>query len=182
MLHDGKRSTLTFPMIGRLAELLLRVNETARHAHALTYSHVFMDEFQDTTQVQYDLIQTLFLGTDTVVTAVGDNKQQIMLWAMAMEAPFDVFEADFGAKRIHEGNGRKLALHEMPQSISIRDCFAALSDIGIKRLLPDTCQNRSLKAFICVKAWRSLPRKTRRTRPRQPELLSLRPAPLTLAP
>lgn len=43
-------------------------------------------------------------------------------------------------------------------------------------------QNRSLKALICVKAWRSLPRKTRRNRPRQPELLSLRPAPLTLAP
>lgn len=100
MLHDGKRSTLTFSMIGRLAELLLRVNETARLAHALTYSHVFMDEFQDTTQVQYDLIHTLFLGTDTVVTAVGDNKQQIMRWAMAMEAPFDVFEADFGARRI----------------------------------------------------------------------------------
>lgn len=98
MLHDGKRSTLTFPMIGRLAELLLHVNETARYAHALTYSHVFMDEFQDTTQVQYDLIHTLFLGTDTVVTAVGDNKQQIMRWAMAMEAPFNVFERDFGAR------------------------------------------------------------------------------------
>lgn len=99
MLHDGERSQLTFPMIGRLVELLLRVNESARLAHVLTYSHVFMDEFQDTTRVQYDLIKTLFLDTETVITAVGDNKQQIMRWAMAMARPFDTFERDFGAKR-----------------------------------------------------------------------------------
>lgn len=56
-----------------------------------------MDEFQDTTQVQYDLVETIFRGTDTVVTAVGDNKQQIMRWAMAMENPFGAFDIDFAA-------------------------------------------------------------------------------------
>src|SRR5260370_1266975 len=86
-------------MIGRLAELLLRVNPMAREALRLTYSQLFMDEFQDTTQVQYDLVKTIFLGSDAVVTAVGDNKQQIMRWAMAMDDPFSVFEADFGARR-----------------------------------------------------------------------------------
>lgn len=98
-LHGTSKSHLSFPMIGRLAELLLRVNPMARDALRLTYSHLFMDEFQDTTQIQYDLVQTIFMGTGTVITAVGDNKQQIMRWAMAMDAPFTAFEADFGATR-----------------------------------------------------------------------------------
>jgi len=97
-LHSGKTSFLTFPMIGRLAELLLRVNPTMRDALGLTYSHLFMDEFQDTTQTQYDLVRTIFLGTNTVITAVGDRKQQIMRWAMAMNDPFSAFETDFGAE------------------------------------------------------------------------------------
>lgn len=98
-LHGSATSHLSFPMIGRLAELLLRVNPLARDALRLTYSHLFMDEFQDTTQIQYDLVQTIFMGTAAVITAVGDNKQQIMRWAMAMDAPFAAFETDFGATR-----------------------------------------------------------------------------------
>jgi superfamily I DNA/RNA helicase len=98
-LHGGKRTFLSFPMIGRLAELLLRVNPMARDALRLTYSHLFMDEFQDTTQIQYDLVRTIFLGADAVITAVGDNKQQIMRWAMAMDDPFSAFDTDFGGKR-----------------------------------------------------------------------------------
>lgn len=98
-LHGGTKTVLSFPMIGRLAELLLRVNPMAREALRLTYSHLFMDEFQDTTQVQYDLVRTIFRGTGTVITAVGDNKQQIMRWAMAMANPFAEFDADFGGTR-----------------------------------------------------------------------------------
>jgi superfamily I DNA/RNA helicase len=86
-------------MPGRLAELLLRVNPMVGEALRLTYSHLFMDEFQDTTQVQYDLVNTIFLGSRTVITAVGDNKQQIMRWAMAMDDPFSSYEADFQARR-----------------------------------------------------------------------------------
>jgi superfamily I DNA/RNA helicase len=98
-LRGGKKSHLSFPMIGRLAELLLRLNPMARDALRLTYSHLFMDEFQDTTQIQYDLVRAIFLGGDTIVTAVGDNKQQIMRWAMAMDDPFAAFDADFKSKR-----------------------------------------------------------------------------------
>lgn len=98
-LHEGKKTFLSFPMLGRLAELLLRVNPMAREALRLTYSHLFMDEFQDTTQVQYDLVRTIFMDTDAVITAVGDNKQQIMRWAMAMDDPFTAFDGDFGAQR-----------------------------------------------------------------------------------
>jgi superfamily I DNA/RNA helicase len=98
-LRGARGSFLSFPMIGRLAELLLRINPLARQALALTYSHLFLDEFQDTTQIQYDLVKTIFLGSKTVVTAVGDKKQQIMRWAMALDDPFVEYERDFGAKR-----------------------------------------------------------------------------------
>ena len=45
-------SALSFPMISRLAELIIRINPYLRQALALTYSHVFLDEFQDTTHIQ----------------------------------------------------------------------------------------------------------------------------------
>ena len=44
-----------------------------------------------------NLVETIFRGTETVVTAVGDNKQQIMRWAMAMKDPFGAFDIDFAA-------------------------------------------------------------------------------------
>ncbi|WP_294047541.1 UvrD-helicase domain-containing protein [Sphingomonas sp.] len=67
-LHEGKKTFLSFPMIGRLAELLLRVNPMARDALRLTYSHLFMDEFQDTTQIQYDLVRTIFPAPGPAMT------------------------------------------------------------------------------------------------------------------
>ena len=99
-LSGGAKSRITFPMIGRLVELMLRANPLICVAIRATYSHVFMDEFQDTTHVQYDLVKTAFGGSNTVLTAVGDNKQQIMRWAMALENPFGCFENDFGAVRL----------------------------------------------------------------------------------
>ena len=79
-----------------------------------------MDEFQDTTQIQYDLVRTIFFGSETIVTAVGDNKQQIMRWAMAMADPFAAFNTDFNPKNTS-------ALQQLPfltgaRTDSIRTC------------------------------------------------------------
>lgn len=123
-LHENRRSTLSFPMIGRLAELLLQVNPMARDALRLTNSHLFMDEFQDTTQIQYDLVRTIFLGTNTVITAVGDNKQQIMRWAMAMDDPFTAFDEDFGAKRTSLYNNYRSS----PELVRIQHVLAQALD------------------------------------------------------
>ncbi|MGY0713475.1 UvrD-helicase domain-containing protein [Azospirillum argentinense] len=92
-------SRLTFVMINRLAELLLRTNPQILRALRATYSHVFLDEFQDTTHAQYALLRTAF-GGDTVLTAVGDDKQRIMTWAGARPDAFARFQGDFGAERI----------------------------------------------------------------------------------
>lgn len=123
-LHSGTYSALTFAMIGRLAELLVRTNPMVGEALRLTYSHLFMDEFQDTTQVQYDLAKTIFAGSNTIVTAVGDNKQQIMRWAMAMEDPFTPFEAEFKAKRTPLHNNYRSS----PDLVRIQEILAKALD------------------------------------------------------
>lgn len=123
-LHSAAGSALTFPMLSRLAGLLVASNPMVRYALRLTYSHLFMDEFQDTTQAQYDLAKAIFHGSDTVVTAVGDNKQQIMRWALAMDDPFTPFEAEFNAKRTPLLNNYRSS----PDLVRIQDVLAKALD------------------------------------------------------
>lgn len=92
-------SRLEFPMVGRLAQLVLNQNPLVLKALRSSYSHVFLDEFQDATLVQYGLLATAFCGTPTVVTAVGDDKQRIMTWAGALDDSFGRFADDFSAQR-----------------------------------------------------------------------------------
>lgn len=69
----------------------------ARNAVRQTYSDVFLDEFQDCTNLQYELLKLAFQGTSIRLTAVGDTKQKIMGWAGAMDGIFQAFVADFAA-------------------------------------------------------------------------------------
>lgn len=92
--------SLTFPMLNRLAAYLLRCNPKILTALRLTYTHVFLDEFQDTTASQWDLIGSAFSGAGTVMTAVGDSKQRIMVWAGAMADVFERFSEEFSADRV----------------------------------------------------------------------------------
>ncbi|MCB9139360.1 MAG: ATP-dependent helicase [Caldilineaceae bacterium] len=95
-----EHGSLSFPMLSRLAAFLLRNNPKIALALRMTYAYVFLDEFQDTTSAQYDLVTSVFHGSDSVLTAVGDDKQRIMVWAGAMIDIFDVFRKDFDADRV----------------------------------------------------------------------------------
>jgi superfamily I DNA/RNA helicase len=90
-------SELAFPMITRLAQLILTENPTLLAALRGTYGFVFLDEFQDTTGPQYLFTRTAFMGTSTVITAVGDPKQCVMRWAGAEPRVFPAIKKDFGA-------------------------------------------------------------------------------------
>lgn len=92
-------SKVSFVMLNRLAELLLRDHCHIARAIRATYPFVFVDEFQDTTYAQYDFLRSVF-GGRAVVTAVGDDKQRIMTWAGARTDSFDLFNSDFGGERI----------------------------------------------------------------------------------
>lgn len=93
-------SKLTFPMIMRLAELIININPKIKKYLQETYAYVFLDEFQDTTDVQYSFFKSCFLNSNSVYTAVGDDKQRIMLWAGAQETIFEDFKHDTIAKEI----------------------------------------------------------------------------------
>lgn len=80
-----------------LAIQILKKSDVARNAIRRTYSDVFLDEFQDCTNLQYDLVKLAFQGTAIRLTAVGDTKQKIMGWAGALDGIFEAFAADFAA-------------------------------------------------------------------------------------
>lgn len=86
---------LTFQDLVPLAVQILETSLLARNAVRQTYSHVFLDEFQDCTTEQYQLIRIAFNGSATVLTSVGDTKQRIMGWAGALEGIFQTFAIDF---------------------------------------------------------------------------------------
>lgn len=88
---------ITFADLVPLALEILQNNPYAQGAVRQTYSHVFLDEFQDATRNQYQFVRTAFLGTNAKLTAVGDVKQRIMVWAGALEGIMKTFAEDFGA-------------------------------------------------------------------------------------
>lgn len=90
---------VTFSMINRLVEYMLRANPRVKQALRLTYPFVFLDEFQDTTYAQYSLVNAAFRDSNSVFTAVGDDKQKIMGWAGAMDNAFEEFTDNFKAVR-----------------------------------------------------------------------------------
>jgi DNA helicase II / ATP-dependent DNA helicase PcrA len=99
---------LTFDMLKRMAQLLVASNPRIAAALRLTYSHVFLDEFQDVTALQYELLQTCFPPAEVtpcqtsrtaILTAVGDDKQRIMSWAGALQDIFTRFASYYDASR-----------------------------------------------------------------------------------
>jgi superfamily I DNA/RNA helicase len=88
---------ITFDDLVPLAVKILAVSNHARGALRQTYSHVFLDEFQDTTKDQYELVRVAFAGTGAILTAVGDVKQRIMAWAGALDGVLQSFANDFDA-------------------------------------------------------------------------------------
>src|SRR5690242_16175037 len=82
------------------AELLLRsyelllAHEGLREHYRRRFSHLLVDEFQDTNLLQYQWLRTL-AGPDTAVFAVGDDDQSIYAFRGANVANMQHFEHDF---------------------------------------------------------------------------------------
>ena len=83
------------------AELLLRSyellagHEGLRAHYQRRFSHLLVDEFQDTNTLQYKWLRTL-AGEHTAVFAVGDDDQSIYAFRGAKVANMQQFERDFG--------------------------------------------------------------------------------------
>jgi DNA helicase-2/ATP-dependent DNA helicase PcrA len=83
------------------AELLLRSyellsnHEAIRRHYQRRFSHLLVDEFQDTNLLQYKWLR-LLAGPDAAVFAVGDDDQSIYAFRGANAANMQHFERDFG--------------------------------------------------------------------------------------
>ncbi len=92
---SGKQ--IDFSDLVPLAIQVLINSPIACNAIRQTYSDVFLDEFQDCTNKQYELIKVAFQNTNIRLTAVGDTKQKIMGWAGALDGVFATFAEEFQA-------------------------------------------------------------------------------------
>lgn len=91
---------ITFDDLVPLALEILEKNDYARGALRQTYSHVFMDEFQDVTTAQYAFLKEAFAGSGVQLIGVGDTKQRIMGFADALEGVMATFAEDFEATEL----------------------------------------------------------------------------------
>ncbi|MGD9685701.1 MAG: UvrD-helicase domain-containing protein [Desulfobacter sp.] len=99
-LINTNPSRLSFKMVMRLAELVINSNPKIKEFLQRTYNYIFLDEFQDTTLLQYDFLNSCFGNCDAIFTAVGDDKQRIMLWAGANPIIFNSYISDYKSKLI----------------------------------------------------------------------------------
>ena len=80
-----RNSFLTFDdMIQKLHEAVVVRNHVAlRDALRIKYKAVFIDEFQDTDKMQYEIFSHLFSEAPSVLFFIGDPKQSIYAWRKA---------------------------------------------------------------------------------------------------
>lgn len=97
-LLSATPSRCSFKMIMRLAQFIVATNPLVKKVLQQTYSHIFLDEFQDTTTMQFDFLTTCFDVENHIFTAVGDDKQKIMGWAGADSEIFKKFKSIYSAE------------------------------------------------------------------------------------
>ncbi|GAA3925149.1 ATP-dependent helicase [Litoribacillus peritrichatus] len=144
--NDGQ-SSISFTTLNRLAEYIIRTNNHVHRAIKGTYPFVFVDEFQDTTYAQYDLLLSAFGLSEIAVTAVGDYKQRIMGWAGAKDDAFHQFEADFSAQRYP----LRLNHRSSPELVRIQQVIAQAIDYEVSELQTNNHNQISGDAaWVCV--------------------------------
>lgn len=129
--HRIQRRSITFNDMMPLAVHVVESSRIARNAIRQTYSHVFLDEFQDCTTAQYELIKECFQETPVRLTAVGDTKQRIMGWAGALEGIFERYAEDFAAHplNLYQNFRSDARLRRMQNAmVRVMDPPAALDD------------------------------------------------------
>ncbi|MGW6571409.1 UvrD-helicase domain-containing protein [Streptomyces sp. NPDC054945] len=154
---------ITFNDLVHLALEIVQANAYARGGIRQTYSHVFLDEFQDCTRQQYQLIKLAFGDTTAVLTAVGDTKQRIMAWAGALDGVLQTFADDFSAQplplyqnfrsapRLRRMQNRMIAQMD-PGAVSPED--ELVGDDGVIEVLPfDTEHDEAQALAEIIDGW-----------------------------
>lgn len=82
---------------------LLREHPAVRRIVQDSFRHVFVDELQDTSQVQLDVLGALVDDSPTRLFGVADADQMIYAWRDARPQNLDEFQTRFGAKVVSLG-------------------------------------------------------------------------------
>jgi ATP-dependent DNA helicase UvrD/PcrA len=101
-LYDGmcqREGVVDFADLLLRSYELLAGNERIREHYQRRFSHLLVDEFQDTNVLQYRWLR-LLAGPHTAVFAVGDDDQSIYAFRGANVANMQHFERDFGSAEI----------------------------------------------------------------------------------
>ncbi len=111
----GKNNALDFDDLLLHSVTLLEQNEKVRNYYHKRFQHVLVDEFQDTNQIQYELIRLISEGTkkseranidktalwkDRGITVVGDVDQSIYSWRGADFRIILGFKNDFPENKL----------------------------------------------------------------------------------
>lgn len=154
---------ITFDDLVPLALEILEKNEYARGALRQTYSHVFMDEFQDATTAQYAFLKKAFGGTGVQLIGVGDTKQRIMRFAGALEGVMATFAADFSAidlqlyqnfrskPRLRRMQNRMIL--EMDPGAASRDADLVGEEGAVQVLRFDNNENEAAAVTAMIQGW-----------------------------
>ena len=161
--HRVQRRSITFNDMVPLAVEIVESSQIARNAIRQTYSHVFLDEFQDCIDVQYQLIKACFQGTGARLTAVGDTKQRIMGWAGALEGIFETYAEDFeahslnlyqnfrSAPRLRRMQNAMVRVMDPPAALDDDDLTGDAGEIGVLRFENDDDEANALAD--AVRGW-----------------------------
>jgi len=158
-----QRRSITFNDMVPLAVKILESSQIARNAIRQTYIHVFLDEFQDCTDVQYQLVKACFQGTSARLTAVGDTKQRIMGWAGALEGIFEIYAEDFeahplnlyqnfrSAPRLRRMQNAMVRVMDPPAALDDEDLPGDAGEIDVLRFDNDNHETNTLAD--AVRSW-----------------------------
>jgi superfamily I DNA/RNA helicase len=129
------RKQIEFDDLLPFAIHILETSPIALNAIRQTYTDVFLDEFQDCTEKQYELIKLVFQKSSIRLTAVGDTKQKIMGWAGAMEGIFTIYVDDFDAETLNlyrNFRSKSRLLRMQNEIIRVMDPQSVMPDDQIK--------------------------------------------------
>lgn len=93
-----EKKVVDYDMCRSMALAIIKNNNQVKELISSTYKYLFLDEFQDTTNLQYEFIKEIFKDSDTIITAVGDLNQTIMGWAGANLKNFENLQQDFNTE------------------------------------------------------------------------------------
>lgn len=76
-LYLADNKLIDFDLIINLSYRVLKTNDFIGRRLSKLFSHLLIDEYQDTSDIQYEILSSIFSNQETIVTFVGDKDQSI---------------------------------------------------------------------------------------------------------